>query len=645
MLERSNSSLDVSLGTGLNLTYSSSYSNDSLSHSTRDSTDVRGTKDEAEESADAGETTEEVRDESDDYPTDGMQSDLYDDTIDDDDDDGLDDDYADEEDGEEDPEQLPDPKGLVSVPDEEEDMGYDEDDERIAMERPRTVRPRPDEEHFLNEEGSGFGGFRSRFRPSNSFRETQLENIRKKLLTEAQAAPETAVAVAVPSTAIDLRESSGHFANDDEDGEDGDDGVDDEFADTGENQGRGFFGSQQQQRKNGPYHRKNGNDAIKIISTPLGKVSIVYQQTDKDQSPDKDAQQQQQKKPALTDFDALSPDPESSHRFPSPHPKITPVLTPDGKVALLYRGDSESSKYEPIRNLTHKFSGQPAKESKPKTEDSSSAEDSVYTDSEDTEDSKGETSAGKSPPVASTPKPLQPEILEPPDNVQPGGSFIIRPTSDSLLPMINRPLSEVLGIKKNQFQETRVRDQLPTQQPPPPLPEATSRSPASGHQFLAKVNLAEFPTSGRTLQTPLIPSTHDFDFSRDNTMLDERSRVRELEKQRERDKEHNEATSKGATEAHTIANEQLLSKTEVINLAIVPQFDEDLERLQRLQENGGRRHHRARHRHRQQSEEELSGIHCIMQVMMGVAAVSTVFGMLGTFFKQRILDQLRMMHW
>jgi len=399
-------------------------------------------------SVEAGVTDEEGRDEeSEDYPTDGMQSDLYDDTIDDDEDDGLDDDYADEEDGEEDsdsdqdPEQLPDPKGLVSVPEEEEDMGYDEDDERIAMERPRTVRPRADEEHFVNEEGSGFGGFRSRFRPSNSFRESQLENIRKKLLTEAQAVPEAAVAVAVPSTAIDLRESSGHFANDDEDGEDGDDGVDDEFADTGENQGRGFFGSQQQQRKNGPYHRKNGNDAIKIISTPLGKVSIVYQQTDKDQSPDKDAQQQQ-KKPALTDFDALSPDPESSHRFPSPHPKITPVLTPDGKVALLYRGDSESSKYEPIRNLTHKFAGQPAKEPKAKAEDSSSAEDSVYTDSEDAEDSKGEAGAGKASSVGSTPKPLQPEILEPPDDIQPGGSFIIRPTSDSLLPMINRPLSE-----------------------------------------------------------------------------------------------------------------------------------------------------------------------------------------------------------
>ncbi|SPP73288.1 Hypothetical predicted protein [Drosophila guanche] len=608
-----------------------------------------------------------------------MQADLYDDDEDDDDDDGLDDDDFPGEDERESPESLPDPKGLVGVQDEEEDMGYDEDDERIALERPRTVRPRADEEQFVNEEGSGFGGFQSRFRPSSSssssstgsasYRQSQLENIRKKLLTESQSAAAVAVAVAVPSTAIDLRESSGHFANDDEDGEDNDDGVDDEFADTGD--GAGFFGAgSQHQRKSGShYYRKNGNDAIKIISTPLGKVSIVYQQTDKEQDQlDKDQQlkqqqQQQQKKPALTDFDALSPDPESSHRFPSPHPKITPVLTPDGKVALLYRGDSESSKYEPIRNLTHKFAGTPSKESSSKASaldsaaDDSSADDSVYTDSEDSED----RADGKSEATAATtPKPVQPEIMEPPANVQPGGSFIIRPTSDSLLPMINRPLSEVLGIKKNQFQETRVRDQLPT------LPtEATPRSllaqPGGGggsaggettRHFLTKVNLAEYPTSGRTLQQPLMPFSRDFDFSRDNTMLDERSRIRELERQREREREHNEATSKGggggATEAHTIANEQLLSKTEVINLAIVPQFDEDMERLQRLHENGGgsggRRHHRARHRHKQ-TEEELSGIHCVMQVMMGIAAVSTVFGMLGTFFKQRILDQLRMMHW
>lgn len=625
--------------------------------------------------------------------TERMQADLYDDDDDDEDDeddDGLDDEetslFADDEDADDDdeePEQLPDPKGLVSpAADEEEDMGYDEDDERLALERPRTTRPRADEEHFVNEEGSGAGlGNAGRFKPSNSYRLSQLENIRKKLLEQEQAAGVAggagvgaSVAVAVPSTAIDLRESSGHFANDDEDGEDNDDGVDDEYADNGGgNAGAGFFGSQRAANggasgSSNHYFRKNSNDAIKIISTPLGKVGIVYQQTPTDSDlggqqhqhqQKQQLEQQAQQKPAtqFTDFDALSPDPESSHRFPSPHPKITPVLTPDGKVALLYRGDSESSKYEPIRNLTHKFTKPSAAvEDSSGADDDDSSDDSVYTDGED--ESAGDKPASAT--AAVTPKPpLQPEIVEPPANAPngAGGSFIIRPTSDSLLPMINRPLSEVLGIKKNQFQETRVREQLGGGGSLG-VTEATPRSllaqPAAAQQpesetkpkhFLTKVNLAEYPTSKQ----------RDFDFSRDNTMLDERSRVRELEQQREREREHNEATSKGSgstgggggTEAHTIANEQLLSKTEVINLAIIPQFDEDLERLQRMHESSGigtRRHHRARHRHKQ-TEEELSGIHCVMQVMMGIAAVSTVFGMLGTFFKQRILDQLRLMHW
>lgn len=228
----------------------------------------------------------------------------------------------------------------------------------------------------MNEEGSGAGGaagYQSRFKPNNSFRMSQLEKIRKKLLTESQQQVEAAAAaVAVPSTAIDLRESSGHFANDDEDGEDNDDGVDDEYADSGGNRDRaGFFDTQRSKGggssstgSNQHYFRKNSNDAIKIISTPLGKVGIVYQQTPTDGELDQQLNQQQsqqnsqldgqgkgqgQQKPAtqFTDFDALSPDPESSHRFPSPHPKITPVLTPDGKVALLYRGDSRAPSTSP----------------------------------------------------------------------------------------------------------------------------------------------------------------------------------------------------------------------------------------------------------------------------------------------------------
>lgn len=700
MLTASNVSLDVSLGTQLNLTdntnnynnnnnnnnynISSSNSSSSISHNFSlkpQSSRLNSTgQQEDEGQIKAGQFEGELEGE-DDYAmedmetdTERMQADLYDDDDEDDDDDvddGLDDEEtslfsADEDEDDEEPEQLPDPKGLVSpAAEEEEDMGYDEDDERLALERPRTTRPRADEEHFVNEEGSGAGpGSLGRFKPSNSYRLSQLENIRKKLLEQEAAGSVAGVgaAVAVPSTAIDLRESSGHFANDDEDGEDNDDGVDDEYADNGDGAaGAGFFGSQRSSSggagASNHYFRKNSNDAIKIISTPLGKVGIVYQQTPTDS--DLNSQQHQQKqqgeqqaqqKPAtqFTDFDALSPDPESSHRFPSPHPKITPVLTPDGKVALLYRGDSESSKYEPIRNLTHKFTKPSATvDDNSGSDDDDSSDDSVYTDGED--ETAGDKPAGAS--AVATPKPLQPEIVEPPAHApNGGGSFIIRPTSDSLLPMINRPLSEVLGIKKNQFQETRVREQIGTGSLA--VTEATPRSllaqPAQQPEsetkpkhFLTKVNLAEYPTSKQ----------RDFDFSRDNTMLDERSRVRELEQQREREREHNEATSKGSgsggTEAHTIANEQLLSKTEVINLAIIPQFDEDMERLQRMHESSGmgtRRHHRARHRHKQ-TEEELSGIHCVMQVMMGIAAVSTVFGMLGTFFKQRILDQLRLMHW
>ncbi|ALC41858.1 sli [Drosophila busckii] len=685
----SNSSLDVSLGTELNLTYntqqqqtnnnnnnnnynenssrnSSSSSSSSSSYSFSSSYNETGVAASGQAATSFGQQDEEQAEDDyamEDMDTERMQADNYDDDLEEDEDDDDDDDGLEPDEDDEEPEQLPDPKSLVAA--EEEDMGYDEDDERLALERPRTQRPRADEEHFVNEEGSGGGaGKAARFRPNTSYRLSQLENIRKRLLTESERQAQLAAAVAVPSTAIDLRESSGHFANDDEDGEDNDDGVDDEYADNGgdANTGAGFFNSQRAKggANSNHYFRKNSNDAIKIISTPLGKVGIVYQQTPSegesaDQTP---GQAQVPQKPAtqFTDFDALSPDPESSHRFPSPHPKITPVLTPDGKVALLYRGDSESSKYEPIRNITHKFAETPPQTPAAKSRDDSSADDSAdessYTDSED--ESAGDKPAPAAAGAAAvTSKPLQPEILEPPAHAPNGGSFIIRPTSDSLLPMINRPLSEVLGIKKNQFQETRVRDQLPlgtdagAARPlqPQQSTEQQQQPPqqSSSHlHFLTKVNLAEYPTGKQPLSGG---SNRDFDFSRDNTMLDERSRVRELEAQREREREHNEATSKG-TEAHTIANEQLLSKTEVINLAIIPQFDEDMERLQRLHESSGlgRRHHRARHRHKV-NEEDLSGIHCIMQVMMAIAAVSTVFGMLGTFFKQRILDQLRLMHW
>lgn len=577
-------------------------------------------------------------------------TDFYDD---DEDDDGI---YDDDDDDEEDdvnvddndePELLPEAKGLIqssATKDEEEDMGYDEDDERIAIavERPKEVRSRVSADHeqgFINEEGSGNFGRSSK----NAYKENQNDRFRFDYMNKYRRKQQKLAGDHSNGdrSEVDLRESSGNFANDDEDNDDDSDDDDDEDSD-------GFFNSKR--KSNSRYFRKNTNDAIKIISTPLGKVGIVYQQTPTN-GEEKAAENAEKKSTSFTDFDALSPDPESSHRLASSHPKITPVLTPDGKVALLYRGDSENSKYEPIRNLTtHKFSKSSEPSSEKKSSVNSDTSSGEYDDSEQTSEtdddeelrfSSGHDQSNKN---ALTPKTItneeQAAILPAPEQAPTTGSFIIRPT-DSVLPMINRPLSEVLGIKKNQFKQFRVKDISSTTTESALRPISglnVENSDSTTLHFLTKVNLADYPTSSRS-------RNFDFDFSRDNTMLDERTRNREQQDKSQLNNNMQDGNSLvGNNQASQIANEEILSKTEVVNLAIIPHFDEELERLQRLREYEERRHHRQRHRQKQ-NDEDLSGIHCIMQAMMGIAAISTVFGMLGTFFKQRILDQLRLMHW
>ncbi|KAL9920186.1 uncharacterized protein ACN427_001818 [Glossina fuscipes fuscipes] len=618
------------------------------------------------------ETEEEQEEEEEEQGTEKMQlnpsTDFYEDEdlLDDDENDDEDDDDDDDDDNEYDEddeydaneaESLPEARGLKQpsnnedITDKEEhdnneeeeevDMGYDEDDERLAVERPKVSSSRQygsssSMQDFMNEEGSGNDYLRSNYNrfKSNGKDKTRMDYITKyrrkhqKFITDRTRGGETEV---------DLRESSGNFANDDEDN---DDDSDDDDEDS-----EGFFSSKR--KSHSRYFRKNTNDAIKIISTPLGKVSIVYQPTP-NQADEKSAESSDKKSTTFTDFDALSPDPESSHRLASSHPKITPVLTPDGKVALLYRGDSENTKYEPIRNLTtHKFNNKPESKSSSPTDnlDNSDSDDSASSvDIDDDElsagfklDNDNKNAFGLK---TTTDAEGQAEILPAPEVAPTTGSFIIRPT-DSVLPMINRPLSEVLGIKKNQFKQFRIKDSqaVITTETEERALGSLDHSDSTTLHFMTKVNLADYPTSART-------RNFDFDFSRDNTMLDERSRHKQEQQIKDMLSGHTSSNNYANSQhkVEDIANEEILSKTEVVNLAIIPHFDEELERLQRLREYEGRRHHRQRHRHKQ-TEEDLSGIHCVMQVMMGIAAISTVFGMLGTFFKQRILDQIRLMHW
>lgn len=401
--------------------------------------------------------------------------------------------------------------------------------------------------------------------------------------------------------------SGGKFSNDDDDS-----GDDDEFFTTKRKSNRGRY----------------NNDAIKIISTPLGKVGIVYEQPHTSST--------SSHKSTPTDFDSLSPASVAGRH--STHPKITPVLTADGKVALLYRGDSESTKYEPIKNFTNTFNLYDNKtnvDSKLTKKYEDSEEDMGWDDDDDddvdvvTNDSSSESNKNSIEVEQSTnnlevEQPLS-RIPELPNSGQ--------GVDNSVLPMINKPLSEVLGIKKNQFTQFRIKDNEPTTTPPSILPpfvfNSGGESKSINHEN-PSINLGGLYNSR---------AAADFDFGRDATMLD--TKLNALANEEENQGEGNQLNEEDAT----IAASDVLAKTEVVNLAIIPHFDEEFEKQQHLKDHELRRlHHRQRHRYRH-INEDISNIHCIMQAMMGVAAVSTVFGMLGAMFKQKIIDAIRSLHW
>ncbi|KAJ6647853.1 hypothetical protein Bhyg_03076, partial [Pseudolycoriella hygida] len=68
-------------------------------------------------------------------------------------------------------------------------------------------------------------------------------------------------------------------------------------------------------------------------------------------------------------------------------------------------------------------------------------------------------------------------------------------------------------------------------------------------------------------------------------------------------------------------------KTEVINLAIIPAFDSDLQLIQRqeLEQQQHANHHRKHHRHKHRHMQDLTVIHCAMQAMVAIAAMATIF--------------------
>lgn len=321
-------------------------------------------------------------------------------------------------------------------------------------------------------------------------------------------------------------------------------------------------------------HYRRKNDAIKIVSTPHGKVGIVYQAKTTDE--------------LQKDHDTKTISSESQQ-------KVTAVRTADGKVALLYRGavsfdnNFNSTKYEPIKNLNNSLIiNNNSRENKTeflKVNNEKLNQVDVVEEIMTTTESNI---------IDETTNHVQNKILKK-DNEE----------ENSILPNIDRPLSEVLGIKKNQFTSFRITDSTTIVTVKPDETTVKIKSDVSNYEYEDGLDEQDYDDDDQEI----IKETTTIE-------IDETSIV-----------------------------DDISTKSELINLAIIPSFDNNdvydisNKKNHHSHKNGG--HYRSRNR----QNDDLSGIHCAMQAMVAVAAMATVFGILGAYFKTRILDQLTIMHW
>lgn len=386
---------------------------------------------------------------------------------------------------------------------------------------------------------------------------------------------------------------------------------------------------------------KYGNsDSIKVISTPHGKVSIVYQSSSAN-------------KPNVTKSDPTrkqSPPVDQNTQM-----KITPVLTPDGKVALLYRGASDvntNNKYEPIVNI-------PSKSTETGGFSAINATDVTSDDQVSTKLIVNETAVLiESVTTTNSPRELDFSSTTVPqlNNIMPAEtpSKNSNEEENAILPNINRPPSEVLGIKKNQFIQFRITDGVVTA-----TPAISERSDTVTH-------------------APISPPDQQLNINHDGTVPNFEYDYESNGESRENDpmvkNDHPPVKTRinsqtGRSNSPQISD--ILSKTEVVNLAIIPSFDSHMKTngINRNKaddsnneivfdvsgheiQNGktstddnaitdNRLHH---HRHPHFNERDLTAIHCAMQAMVAIAAISTIIGMIGAYFKQRVFDQITSMH-
>lgn len=382
-------------------------------------------------------------------------------------------------------------------------------------------------------------------------------------------------------------------------------------------------------RTNTIYNKLRKNDAVKVIDTPSGRAGFVYQSSSSNNN-----NQDFPMSPSVKESNTNWEDSYSQNQFvnrnandvklvpgdDTSNKKIMPVLTSDGKIALVMRGDTSryfdesqnngsgnsvsSRKYEPITNLTSIITALNSNNDNNinhKTNDSinlGDGLDGVKTLQEQNRliNRLDDFLASVTNKVKHIEEVVEHEFeMEMEDNDEEGtGPTTTTTTTEAPydedqhkknLLQINRPLSEVLGLpKKTHYHH-----------PHDPL-HTTSEMPSTKHT-----------TESRRINTA-----------------------------------HKTSTQIESVLTTTQPEEFDHESPEVINIAVIPGFDSEME--ERLfgkdKDNLNRNLNEV-----SETSGAISSIHCAMQAMVAIACACTVFGVLGAYYKIEIVNQVRVFYW
>lgn len=391
------------------------------------------------------------------------------------------------------------------------------------------------------------------------------------------------------------------------------------------------------------YNKLRKNDAVKVIDTPSGRAGFVYQSgntasTNQQSSPsikesnpnweDSFSQSSSFANRNANDVKLIPPDETNTS-----NKKILPVLTADGKIALVVRGDTSrqifdesqnngsgnsvnTKKYEPITNLTSIITA--LNSNTDNNNNNHKVNDSIKISETDTElkviqeqnrliNRLDEFFASVTNKIKHVEEEIEHKLgidVEEADDtledtlesfdgisvttttttVEPFNIFDGEDENRKNLLLINRPLSEVLGLpKKTHYHHPHEFG-----------PEITKLHPES-------------PTR------PRINKVH-----KTSTTLE----------------------STTTTTDSSQAEEFDLESPEKINIAVIPRFDSELE--ERL---FGKKNDRDMSNEIPDKSGAISSIHCAMQVMVAVACACTVLGVLLSYYRIPLANQFRGIYW